>query len=77
MTDIVISAITAWQTNPNGDLQIFLLGDTIFTVIAEQDSVVAHLRFHVGWVTPHTRRSYTGTNGILPYTGIKWNVIIM
>jgi len=48
MTDIVISAITAWQTNPNGDLQIFLLGDTIFTVIAEQDSVVAHLRFHVG-----------------------------
>jgi hypothetical protein len=48
MTDIVISAITAWQTNPNGDLQIFLLGDTIFTVIAEQDSVVARLRIVVG-----------------------------
>ena len=47
MTDIVISAITAWQTNPNGDLQIFLLGDTIFTVIAEQDSVVARLRIVV------------------------------
>ena len=48
MTDIVISAITAWQTNPNGDLQIFLLGDTIFTVTAEQDSVVARLRIVVG-----------------------------
>ena len=48
MTDIVISAITAWQTNPNGDLQIFLLGDTIFTVTAEQDSVVARLCIVVG-----------------------------
>ena len=48
MTDIVIPAITAWQTNPNGDLQIFLLGDTIFTVTAEQDSVVARLRIVVG-----------------------------
>ena len=48
MTDIVISAITAWQTNPNGDLQIFLLGDSIFTVTAEQDSVVARLRIVVG-----------------------------
>ena len=48
MTDIVISAITAWQTNPNGDLQIFLLGDSIFTVTAEQDSVVVRLRNVVG-----------------------------
>jgi len=48
MTDILISAITAWQTNTNGDLQIFLLGDTIFTVTAEQDSVVARLRIVVG-----------------------------
>ena len=47
ITDIVISAITAWQTNPNGDLQIFLLGDTIFTVIAERESVVASLRVAV------------------------------
>ena len=48
ITDIVISAITAWQTNPNGDLQIFLLGDSIFTVTAEQDSVVVRLRNVVG-----------------------------
>ena len=47
-TDIVISAITAWQVMPNGDLQIFLQGDTIFTVYSDQKSVLAHLRAHVG-----------------------------
>ena len=44
ITDIVISAITAWQMMPTGDLQIFLQGDTIFTVYSNQEAVLAHLR---------------------------------
>jgi len=45
-TDIVISAVTAWQMMPNGDLQIFLQGDTIFTVDASQSlDVQKDLRF--------------------------------
>ena len=47
-TDIVISAITAWQVMPNGDLQIFLQGDTIFTVYSDQKSVLTRLRLVVG-----------------------------
>jgi len=52
MTDIVISAVTAWQmvsdtTNPKIErLQIFLQGDTIFTVDASQSlDVQKDLRF--------------------------------
>jgi hypothetical protein len=52
MTDIVISAVTAWQmvpdtTNPKIErLQIFLQGDTIFTVAASQSlDVQKDLRF--------------------------------
>ena len=52
MTDIVISAVTAWlmvsdTTNPKIErLQIFLQGDTIFTVDASQSlDVQKDLRF--------------------------------
>ena len=52
MTDIVISAVTAWQmvsdrTNPKIErLQIFLQGDTIFTVDMDQSlDVQKALRF--------------------------------
>tara|TARA_B100001142_G_C14116239_1_gene571217 strand:- start:252 stop:473 length:222 start_codon:yes stop_codon:yes gene_type:complete len=52
MTDIVISAVTAWQmvsdrTNPKIErLQIFLQGDTIFTVDRDQSlDVQKALRF--------------------------------
>ena len=52
MTDIVISAVTAWQmvsdtTNPKIErLQIFLQGDTVFTVDASQSlDVQKDLRF--------------------------------
>ena len=55
MTDIVISAVTAWQmvsdrTNPKIErLQIFLQGDTIFTVTYSQSlDVQKELRFHIG-----------------------------
>ena len=55
MTDIVISAVTAWQmvsdrTNPKIErLQIFLQGDTIFTVTRSQSlDVQKELRFHIG-----------------------------
>ena len=54
-TDIVISAVTAWQmvsdrTNPKIErLQIFLQGDTIFTVTYSQSlDVQKELRFHIG-----------------------------
>jgi len=47
-TDIVISAVTAWQMMPTGDLQIFLQGDTIFTVYSNQKAVLKHLRIHIG-----------------------------
>ena len=54
-TDIVLSAVTAWQmvpynTNPKiKNLQIFLQGDTIFTVDASQSlAVLNHLRTHIG-----------------------------
>jgi len=46
-TDIVLSAVTAWQMMPDGDLQIFLQGDTIFTVHSNQEAVLAHLRVAV------------------------------
>ena len=54
-TDIVISAVTAWQMVPDTmtpkieRLQIFLQGDTIFTVDASQSlDVQKELRFHIG-----------------------------
>lgn len=54
-TDIVISAVTAWQmvsdrTNPKIErLQIFLQGDTIFTVTHSQSlDVQEELRFQIG-----------------------------
>ena len=55
MTDIVISAVTAWQmvsdrTNPKIErLHIFLQGDTIFTVTHSQSlDVQKALRFLIG-----------------------------
>jgi hypothetical protein len=54
-TDIVLSAVTAWQMIPYNinpkikNLQIFLQGDTIFTVDASQSlAVLNHLRTHIG-----------------------------
>ena len=46
MTDIVISAVTALQMMHGGRLQIFLQGDTIFTVDLDQSlDVQKALRF--------------------------------
>ena len=53
-TDIVISAVTAWQMVPGimtskKNLQIFLQGDTIFTVHEDQSlDVLKDLRFLIG-----------------------------
>ena len=48
-TDIVISAVTAWQMTPDGNLRIFMQCDTIFEVAVSQSlDVQEELRFQIG-----------------------------